>query len=31
MQIENVSFNTQLNRNEFFFTIIKFQNILGMG
>lgn len=34
MQIENLSFNTQLNLNEFFFfffTVISFQNISGMG
>lgn len=31
MQIENLSFNTQLNLNEFFFTVIRFQNILGVG
>lgn len=31
MQIENLSFNTQLNLNEFFFTVIGFQNISDIG
>lgn len=30
MQIENLSFNTQLNLNEFFYSSIRFQNISGM-
>lgn len=31
MQIETLSFNTQLNRNEFFFTVIWFPNISDTG